>query len=136
MLTQGLSQAQIFGLIGFGGIFWAAAVLTVRYAGHIFYANNLRRISTFIASIPVIYIMLFISEGFLGIRSKQRLISVVIMTATALLMDGVGFMWFPTLYENPLLKKKNSQLAVSISRMGAAWILWGAGLGLWIALLT
>jgi hypothetical protein len=55
---------------------------------------------------------------------------------TALLLDGIAFMWYPILYENPSLKEKNPSSTVALSRMGAAWLLYGVGLCLGIALLT
>jgi hypothetical protein len=45
-------------------------------------------------------------------------------------------MWFPTLYENPSLKKKNPTSSIIVSRMGTAWILYGVGICFSIALLT
>jgi len=131
-----MNQIQISGLIGLGVVFWGAAALKVRYAGHIFYANDLRRFSIFMAAAPIGYTAMRFSEGLLGISSKQRLTSTAIMCATALLLDGVAFMWFPTLYENPSLNQKNSTSSIIRSRMGAAWILWGVGVCLGIALLT
>jgi len=58
------------------------------------------------------------------------------MSAAALMLDCVAFMWFPTLYENPTLKQKNPLSSIVLSRMGAAWILGGVGIILSIALLT
>jgi hypothetical protein len=131
-----LNQAQISGLVGLGVIFWGAAALKIRYAGHIFYANDLRRFSTYILSIPISYIAIRFSEELLSISSKQRLTSTAIMSAAALMLDGIAFMWFPTLYENPTLKQKNPLSSIVLSRMGAAWILGGVGICLSIALLT
>jgi hypothetical protein len=125
-LGQHMNQAQIYGLIGLGVFFLGAAAAKVRYAGHIFYANDLRRFSNYIASIPIGYSMMVFSKTLLGFDSKQRLISTAIMSAAAFLLDGVALMWFPTLYENPPLQKRNPQLATAFSGMGAAWILWDA----------
>jgi hypothetical protein len=136
MLSKELSQIQVVGLTGLGVIYWGAAALTIRYAGHILFGNDLRRFSTFMASIPVLYLTMGFSEGIIGISSKQRLISLVLMIAPALLLDGIAFMWFPTLYENPTIKKKNLSSAVTISRMGAALILFGAGASFYVGLLT
>jgi hypothetical protein len=136
MLPKDLNQIQISGLVGLGVVYWGAAALTVRYAGHVCYANDLRRLSMFMSTIPIGYIVMRFSEGLLGISSKQRLITTAIMCSSALLLDGIAFMWFPTLYENPKLKQKNPSSSVILSRMGAAWILGGVGVCLGIALLT
>ena len=136
MLTEYLTQSQLFGLVGLAVLFWAAAALKIRYAAHICYSSQMRQVSTFLMAIPVGYVLIRFTEFTLHLNSKQRLISTVIMCATALLMDGVAFMWFPKLYENPLLTRKNAPLAMAFSRMGAASILWGVGILLGIALLT
>jgi hypothetical protein len=136
MLPKELNQSQVFGLGGLGVIYWGLAALAIRYVGDILFANDLRRFLTFMASIPVLYMTMQFSEGLLGISSKQRLISLVLMTTPALLLDGIAFMWFPTLYENPTIRKKNLSSAITISRMGAASILFGVGASFCLALLT
>ena len=50
-------------------------------------------------------------ELFLGMSPKERL------TATALLIDGVVFMLFPTIYENSQSKEKNPSSSVAVSRV-------------------
>ena len=76
------------------------------------------------------------SEGLVGIGVKQRLISVILMTASATFFDGVALMWFPILYENPIIRKTNPPAAVVISRMGAAWILYGVAASFGIVFLA
>jgi len=131
-----MNQIQISGLIGLGAVFWGAAALMVRYTGHIFFANDLRRFGIYLAAIPIGYTVMRFSEVLVGISSKQRVTSMAIMDVTALLLDGIAFMWFPTLYENPSLKQKNPTSSIILSRMGAGLILWGAGIFLGVALLT
>ena len=136
MLPKEISQIQIVGLAGLGVIYWGIAALVIRYVGHIIFANDLRRFLTFLAIIPILYSSMGFSEEIVGIHSKQRLISFVLTITPALLLDGTAFMWFPTLYENPTIRKKNLSLAVAYSRMGAASILFGAGASFCVALLT
>jgi hypothetical protein len=136
MLSKELNQIQISGLVGLGVIYWGAAALTIRNAGHICFANDLRRSSMFMSLIPIGYITIRFSEGLLGISSKERLTTTAIMCSSALLLDGIAFMWFPTLYENPKLKEKNPSSSIILSRMGAASILGGVGIILGVALLT
>jgi hypothetical protein len=137
MLPKDLSQFQLPGLVGLGVVFWGMAAYKVRYAGHIVYANDLRRLSMFLSTIPLGYVAIRFSEGLLAISPKERLTTTSVMCSSALLLDGIVFMWFPTLiYENSILKQKNPSSAVAFSRMGAAWILYGVGVCLGIALLT
>ena len=136
MLPKDFSQFQVAGLVGLGTIYWGMAAYKIRYLGPIAYANDLRRISMFLSLLPLSYVLIRFSEGILGINSKERLAATTIMCSSALLLDGIAFMWFPTIYENPELKQKNPAAAVTVSRMGAALILGGVGVILGIALLT
>jgi hypothetical protein len=87
MLTKDLNQIQISGLIGLGVIYWGAAALKIRYTDHICYANDLRRFGIYMAAIPIGYTAMRFSEVLLGISSKQRVTSMAIMSAAALLLD-------------------------------------------------
>ena len=124
MYFKEFSQFQIFSLCSLGVIYWGLGVLAIRHAGHIMFANDRRRFGMYLASIPLLYVTMVFSEGIVGISSKQRLISAILMTISAIFLDGTALMWFPTLYENPTIRKTNPPAAVVISRMGAAWILY------------
>lgn len=136
MLPNTFSPFQVASLAGLGAIYWAIAACKIRYLGPIVYANDLRRLSMFVLLPPVGYVLMRVSEAIVGIDSKERLASTAIMCASALLLDGAAFMWLPTIYENPGLKEKDPPAAVTISRMGAAWILGGVGIIFVMALLT
>jgi hypothetical protein len=136
MFLKELNQFQIFSLCILGVIYWGLAVLAIRHAGHIMFANDLRRFIMYLASIPLLYVTMVFSEGLVGIDRKQRLASVILMTASATLFDGTALMWFPILYENPTIRKTNLPAAVVISRMGAAWILYGVAASFFIVALT
>lgn len=136
MLLEGLNQFQILIFYGLGVIYWGVAAFAIRHTGHIIFANDQRRFCMYLASIPILYVTMVFSEGLVGISSKQRLAAVILMDASATLFDGVALMWFPTVYENPTIRKTNLPAAVAISRMGAAWILFGVAASLFIAIST
>jgi hypothetical protein len=136
MLPKDFSQFQVASLAGLGAIYWGMAAYKIRRFGPVAYANDLRRISMFLSLLPIGYVVIRFSEAILGINSKERLTTTTIMCSSALLLDGIAFMWFPTIYENPELKQKNPPAAVTVSRMGAALILGGVGILLGIALFT
>lgn len=121
------SQGQLFGLVSLGVIGWGAAALVVRHAGHIIFKDDLRRIGSFLGAAPSLYLYLRACEKLALVSSKERLTTACVLLTPALLLDGIAFMWFPALYENPTLRKTSPPTAVAISRMGAAWILFGAG---------
>lgn len=132
MLLDELNRFQTFSLCILGVIYWGIAAFAVRHAGHLMFANDTRKIVTYLASIPILYVTMVFSEGLVGIGSKERVASVILMTASATLFDGVALMWFPILYENPTIRKTNLPAAVAISRMGAAWILYGVAASFFI----
>ena len=136
LLGRSFTNGQSLGLIAFGGIFWGAAAMKIRYFPQIFYSNPIRQAGAFVVAFPATYSMMRLSESLLDLRVDQRLVSTSVMCAAALFLDGIAFMWFPDLYENPSLSQIKSPLAIQYSRQGAAWILWGVGAALTIALAT
>ena len=136
MLPKDFSQFQVANLAGLGAIYWGVAAYILRRFGPAVFANDLRRLSMFLSLVPVSYIVIRFSEALVGINLKDRVTSTAIMCSSALLLDGIAFMWFPTIYENPELKQKNQHAVVTVSRMAAASILGGVGIILAVALLT
>ena len=131
-----LTSKQIYGLIGFGGLYWAAAALAIRSVPEVLFGNQNRQIMTYIAGAPLTYVAMLLTEMVMGLSPSTRVDSVMIMTAFATMIDGTALMWFPHIYENPELMKRNSTLAIILSRRGAAWILWGVGVGFLVAIIT
>lgn len=131
-----LSRGQITGLVALGAVYWGAAAVKIRYGGQIFYADNLRQIGSLLATAPLGYVSIRVAEKLFSIVPRDRLATTALLAAPALLLDGAALMFFPTVYENPELTEKNASLAVSTSRKGAAWILFGVGASLGIALLV
>lgn len=129
------SQGQTFGLISLGVIGWGAAALAVRYGSQIMFANDLRRFASFLGAPPSLYLYLRCGENLAQVSPRDRLTTASLMLTPALFLDGIAMMWFPDLYEDPSLRKTNPPLAVSNSRMGAAWILFGAGVVLGLGFL-
>ena len=131
-----LDQMKTYGLIGLGGMISVIDALTIRNCAHSLYANKQRRCLTYIVSLPVGYGMLLFSQRLLNLNSEQLVESAAIISVTTLMIDGVVLMFFPTVYENPSLKKSDPQLAMDFSRMGSAWLLWGVGVCFAAVLLT
>ena len=137
MLSTIFTSNQLFGLIGLGGVFWASAALAIRSVPELLFGTQNRQVLSFAAAAPVsLYGFLRPTEILLGISPSARVYTTVVLSASALLLDGIAMMWFPQIYENPELTKKNNTLALLYSRRGAAWILWGVGVGLIVALFT
>jgi hypothetical protein len=63
---------------------------------------------------------LLVSKRIAGLKPDQTAIGVSVMTAAAILLDGVALAWFPQIYGN----------TVEIIAAAGAVILWGGGVGL------
>ena len=129
-MVEHFSQGQISSLVGLGAAAWGAAALLIRHQGPAMFADDLRRVGSILGATPALYFFIRFSEKLTLVSAKDRLTTASLLLAPALLLDGIAMMWFPTLYENPSLRKTNPTLAMSFSRMGAASILFGAGVTL------
>jgi hypothetical protein len=104
-----------------GIIFWFSGAMTVRAAGNlVFSENNPMMIAAFILAVPITLILLYITKLVAKIQYAEMYRAIVIMTYTATFLDGIALTWFGGLYGNTF----------EVRLYGAAWILWGAGLGL------
>ena len=54
-----------------------------------------------------------LTEAVLDISPLARVESVVIMGATATLLDGAALMWFPQIYENPAVSEAKQLVSIS-----------------------
>lgn len=135
-MAQSLSELQVAGLIGAGSFLWGVGVVKIRYAAPFCYATSRGRLATFIATVPLSYLMSQTAEAIFARRSEEKLPVVTILAGTTLLLDGLGFTWLSSLYENEDVKKKDPHLASTMSRIGAAWLLYGTGLCLLMAAIT
>lgn len=114
---------QIYCII-LGVIFWFVAAMIVRFLGKsVFTENNPFLILMFILAIPITFIFLFITQKVLKISRLEIMRPIVIITLTAAFLDGIALTWFRTLYSD----------SFEVSSHGAALILWGVGLGLFLA---
>jgi hypothetical protein len=136
MYEASISGGQWVGLIGIGGLLWATGVMMIRYFHQILFGSQSRQVLSYVASFPLNYVSLVMSERLLGLRPDQRLVSTTIIGTTALFLDGTAMMWSPELYENPSLNRIKSPLAMRFSRQGAAWLLWTFGAAFAMALYT
>ena len=109
-----------------GIIFWFSAALLVRFIGpYALTPGNPLRLVLFVVAGPITIGFLASAKRVGRMGWHQLLRPTVIMTYTATLLDGVALTWFHTLYST----------SYEVALSGAALILWGAGLGLLLALL-
>ena len=123
--TQLLSTKQIIILALYGAVLWFLAAILVRTIGPMGALDGYARIITYALVIPGTVPAILLGRALAKLNHDQIAISLIVITATALLLDGIAHAWFPSLYgSDPALIVK-----------GAAVIFWGAGVGLVLGLI-
>jgi len=112
-----IGQTIISAIVGI--IFWFIFLLIIRNTPWLF-DGGIRNIITFVASIPLVWVIVIGIKNVLSFNNKTILEAIVIATFTAMLFDGTVFTFFPEWY---------GQTEVHVRR-GAGYILWGAAWGM------
>ena len=118
-----MASRQIISLIALGALFWYAALLVIRFAGPFGLVSGGLVTSTLYITTPLAAIgLLWLVKRIIG--SQDVLKVAVVLCITGLLLDGLAIRWAPHWYGtgDPVLG-------------GAAWLLWGVGCILTVALL-
>jgi hypothetical protein len=110
--------------VSLGIIFWFEAVLFIRFWGdRLFFNGNPWLLLWFGASIPIAWVLVKTGATIGKVEGTEVLTATVLMSITALLLDGIGLTWFPNWYG----------IAPTQLLVAAAWLLWGVGVCLAIA---
>jgi hypothetical protein len=116
-----MKSSKISLLVFLGIFFWFVAAMTVRLLGNsVFSDQNVYLPLMFIAAFPITYIFMLITLKFVSLNKSEILNAVVIITITATFLDGIAMTRFRQVYAE----------SFEIAFNGAAWILWGVGVGL------
>lgn len=111
---------QIGILAIFGALLWFVAAMLVRFLGPMGALDGAARVVTYALVIPGTVPFVMMTRTLAKLGRDQTLAGISVVTAAALLLDGIAHAWFPTIYgADPALWVK-----------GAAVIFWGAGVGL------
>jgi hypothetical protein len=122
--AQQLTAIQIVILAIYGAVLWFAAAMLVRAIGPMGALDGGWRFLSYALVIPGTVPAIIIARPIAKLRADQTIAGISVVTATALLLDGIAHAWFPAIYgTDPALIVK-----------GAAAIFWGAGVGLVLAL--
>lgn len=120
-----LTAVQISILAVYGAVLWFLAAMLVRTIGPMGALDGISGIIVYALVIPGTVPAIIAARPLAKLRRDQTVTGISIVTATALLLDGVAHAWFPVIYgTDPALIVK-----------GAAAIFWGAGVGLVLALI-
>lgn len=119
-----MNQPKVLLFTALGVVFWFNAAMIVRVCGaSVFTAGNPRLLLFFGLAIPLTLLSMYITKAIAKLRFADLLEPVVLMTLTATMLDGLALAWFRQLYSS----------SFEVALHGAAWIFWGAGLGLLFA---
>lgn len=101
-----------------GAIYWALAILFIRFAGpHVFVHGSPRLAGLYVALIPVSWAFVELAPRVAGFSAATGASAVTVMCLTALMLDGLAIGWAPSLYG----------LTPSAIVLASAWLLWWFG---------
>ncbi len=119
----GLTTGQSLYLMIIGAALWFLAAVILRIVAPMGALEGSARAITYALIIPGTLPFVVLTKVLVKLRHDQITIGIAVVTATALLIDGVVVAWFPEVYGKGLPQVTNC----------AATILWGAGVGLVLA---
>lgn len=119
-----LNKAQILILAGLSVVLWAVAALTIRLFPAALGDTFLGGLS-FVTTVLVAWLCVVVIRWAAKLPAEHLLAGVGIVGALAMMIDGAVLHWLPSLYGE-------DDTAI---RFGAAWLLWGYGVSLGIAVL-
>jgi hypothetical protein len=119
-----LDVRQVVVLVAFAIVFWIAATAWIHFCPG-FLVDPLKGGLGFLTSVPVCWLCILIVRLAAGLLREQLVAGTAVVVAVATLIDAVAMRWAPGVYADSDL----------VCRVGAAWLLWGYGLSLGIALL-
>jgi hypothetical protein len=119
-----LTRVQVLSLFAVSAIFWILATLYIHFLPGAF-TNPVRGAIGFITTFPIAWLSVLFTKWVGRLSADQLLLGVAIVGAIAMMIDGIVLRWFPGAYSGDPLTL----------RLGAAWLLWGYGVSLCIAIL-
>lgn len=122
-MPTALTSTQTLRALGLGAALWLLAALILRVIGPMGAMEGLARLWLFLAIVPgtVPFVLLF--RQVVGLGPGQLTTGFALGTAMATVLDGLALSWAPGLYGDSL---------ALIAGSGAT-ILWGAGVGIFLA---
>lgn len=120
MTTPALTAKQVAFSIVYGVILWFIAAMIVRFIGPMGAFEGTALLITYGLVIPGTVPFIMLGQRLMGLSKGQVAGSVMIITATALILDGIALNFFRGLYGSDPV----------VIMAGAALIMWGAGIGL------
>jgi hypothetical protein len=118
-----LTGLQIARLAVLSVVFWVAATLYIGLVPGAF-SGSVRGVIAFATTLPVAWLSVLLTRRVGRLAPAQLLSGVALVGALAMMIDGVVLRWLPSVYGSD----------TEVLRAGAAWLLWGYGVSLAVAL--
>lgn len=125
-MIKEISLKQLAFCIGFGVALWIGAMMAIRTLVPLGALAGWGLVASFVLVIPATLPAVLLTRQIMGPSNNHFLLGVAIISTMALLLAGICFSFFPSLYgtDTPTL------LAA------AGFILWGGGVGFVLALIV
>jgi hypothetical protein len=119
-----LTRRQVAILVALGVLFWIAAAAAIRSSPRNL-TDPVRGAIGFVTTFPIAWLSVRLTKRLAGLSREMLVRGVALASASAMLIDGAVLRWAPRVYA------AND----TVIRFGSAWLLWGYGVSLGIALL-
>ncbi len=115
-----LNRRQLATLIAIGIALWFGAAMMLRMLGPMGIYEGSSRIWLYLLVIPGTLPFVPMTAWLAALATDQKAIGLAIVTASAMLVDGIALAWFPRTYAD----------TTGLVAAAGAVILWGAGVGI------
>lgn len=119
-----LRHRQLVSLVGLSLVLWVAAALYIRLMPEAL-TSPLWGAVGFVTTFPLAWASVLLTRRVGSLTSGQFLAGVAIVGGIAMMIDGIALRWYPTVYGSD----------PTMYRFAAAWLLWGYGVSLGIAVI-
>ncbi len=119
-----LATRQVAVLAGLGLLFWIGATAWIRWFPQ-WLVDPLDGGIVFLVSVPACWLCILAARRVAQLSPEQLVVGTAVVVAVATLIDASALRWMPGVYAGSDL----------VRRLGAAWLFWGYGVSLGIALL-
>ena len=119
-----LARRQALIVVILGGAFWLLAALYIRWFPRALTDRYWGAIG-FVTALPIGWLSVLVTRRLAGLSRDVLVRGIALASVVAMLIDGVALRWMPSIYASD----------DTVIRFGSAWLLWGYGLSLGIAVL-
>lgn len=119
-----LARSQLLKLVLVSLALWLAATLYIRLFPSVMFDPVMGGLS-YLTTFPFAWLSIVIIRAVARLDADQLIAGVNVVGTVAMMIDGAVLHWMPAIYGE----------GETVVRLGAAWLLWGYGISLGIALL-